>query len=195
LRDFLPALVVAVLAALLVFGTASAIAQQPDVIIAAEGPAVVRPGDIVTYQFSYTVEGGPGTDIAVGWYGERVAYVSQRVVSGGGRVVGEPAVGDTVGVIRWSVPEGSGVLEMTLRVPEDAVQGKMGAGAYEPGTETTASDGVTTLITPAALPDTGSGSLASGGQGIPVWLVVLLVAGGLSGLVAAARAVAPKRSR
>jgi hypothetical protein len=195
LRDLLAAMVLTV-AALLVFGAASAIAQQPDVTIAAEGPAVARPGDMVTYQFSYIVEGGPGTDIAAGWYGERVTYASQRVVSGGGRVVGEPAVGDTVGVIRWSVPEGSGVLEMTLRVPEDAVQGKMGAGAHEPGTETTASNAVTTLITPAALPDTGSGSLASGDQAIPVWLVVaLLVVGGMAGLVAAARTAALTRSR
>jgi hypothetical protein len=190
-------LVIAVLAvaALLVFGVASAIAQEPHVTIAAEGPAVAGPGDMVTYQFRYTVEGGPGTDIAVGWYGERVAYVSQRVVSGGGRIVGEPAVGDTVGVVRWSVSEGSGLLEMTLRVPEDAVQGKIGVGAYEPGTETTASNAVTTLITPAAPPVTGSGSLASGSQPIPGWLVALLVAGGVSGLVAAARTAAPGRSR
>ena len=47
---------------------------------------------------------------------------------------------------------------------------------------------------PAALPDTGSGSLASGGQAIPLWAVVLLVAGAI-GLVAAARTAAPRRSR
>jgi hypothetical protein len=122
LRDLLPALVAAVLAALLAFDAAPAVAQKPDVTIAAEGPAVAGPGDMVTYQFSYTVEGGPGTSIAAMWYGERVAYVSQRVVSGGGRIAAEPAVGDTVGVVWWSVPEGSGVLEMTLRVPEDAVE-------------------------------------------------------------------------
>ena len=47
---------------------------------------------------------------------------------------------------------------------------------------------------PAALPDTGSGSLASGRQAIPLWAVVLLVAGAI-GLVAAARTAAPRRSR
>jgi hypothetical protein len=48
---------------------------------------------------------------------------------------------------------------------------------------------------PAAPPVTGSGSLASGSQPIPGWLVALLVAGGVSGLVAAARTAAPGRSR
>jgi hypothetical protein len=48
---------------------------------------------------------------------------------------------------------------------------------------------------PAAPPATGSGSLASGGQAIPVWLFVLLVAGGIGGLAAEARMVAPGRSR
>lgn len=48
---------------------------------------------------------------------------------------------------------------------------------------------------PAALPDTGSGSLASGRQAIPVWLIALLVAGGISVLAIAAGMVAPGRSR
>jgi len=47
----------------------------------------------------------------------------------------------------------------------------------------------------AAPPDTGSGSLASGSQPIPGWLVALLVAGVIGGLAAAARMAAPTRTR
>jgi hypothetical protein len=47
---------------------------------------------------------------------------------------------------------------------------------------------------PAALPDTGSGSLASGRQAIPVWLVPLLLAGAIGGIGAAARMAASVRS-
>lgn len=46
----------------------------------------------------------------------------------------------------------------------------------------------------AAPPDTGSGSLASGSQAISVWLLALLVAGGVSGIGAAARMAASERS-
>jgi hypothetical protein len=48
---------------------------------------------------------------------------------------------------------------------------------------------------PAVLPDTGSGSLASGAQAIPVWLVPLLLAGAIGGIGAVARMAASVRSR
>jgi len=47
----------------------------------------------------------------------------------------------------------------------------------------------------AAPPDTGSGSLASGGRGIPRWLMALLVAGGISGIAAVARVATLGRTR
>jgi len=86
-------------------------------------------------------------------------------------------------------------VELTLQIPAEVTSGTISVDAYEPATGTTVSNSVTTLINPAAAPITGSGSLASGSQGIPGWIVASLVAGGIIGLAAAARTAAPRRTR
>ena len=191
----------AVLAALLAFDAAPAVAQQPDVVTyIAEGPSTAQPGDTVRYRLHYTIEGGPGTDVRLAWPPGKAAYVSTTVISGQVPFCSEPPVGATVGHVRCSLAAGSGTVEVALQIPLDVTSGSVTFGGSEPGTgggpgrPLAGSNTVVTVITPAAPPDTGSGSLASGRQAIPLWAVVLLVAGAI-GLVAAARMAAPRRSR
>ena len=196
------ATVVAVLAALLVFGAASAVAQEPDVTFTAEGPSTAHPGETVTYRLYYTVEGAPSAsaDVVLNWVPGKITYLSTKVVSGEVGLCYEPPVGATKGLVRCSLHPPRGTLETTFQVPLDVTSGKITFGGSEPGSAVpglrplASSNRVTTVITPVAPPDTGSGSLASGGQAIPLWAVVLLVAGAI-GLVAAAGTLVPRRSR
>jgi len=201
LRILLPVVAVLAVAAPLVFGAASAVAQEPDVVTyIAEGPSAAHPGDTVSYRLDYTIEGGPGTDVRLAWTPGKAGYVSTTVISGQVPLCYEPPVGATVGQVRCSLAAGSGTLEVALQIPLDVTSGALTFGGSEPGTAVpglrplAASNAVTTLITPAAPPDTGSGSLASDGRLIPSWLVALLVAGGVGGIGAAARMAASVRS-
>lgn len=177
-------------------------AQQPLVTITASGPTTAAPGSDVTYEFSCVIEGGPGAGIAATWHGDGTTYVSQRAVSGGGQVEGEPAVGDTAGVVFWGLPQGSGVVTMTLRIPADATGGTINVGAYEPGTQTTSSNTVTTTIVlvaataPAAAPATGQAG-PTGGAALPTWLPGLALAAAFAAAAAAAwqAVTARRRSR
>ena len=188
-------LVAVVVGTTLTLAAALAEGQRPVVSIAATGPASARPGETVEYQFSYVIEGGPGTDIAATWSGDRIAYVSQRVVSGGGHVAAEPSVGDVAGLVRWSLPQGAGAVAMTLQIPADLTSGTITVGAYEPGTDTTHSNTVTTGITPAAAPASGGGSDATRGPAVPPWLPGLALAAAVAGAAAAAWQVLAARPR
>jgi hypothetical protein len=183
------ALMAVVAGAALALAVGPAEAQRPVVTITATGPAWATPGEAVEYQFAYVIEGGPGSDIAATWSGERVAYVSQRVVSGGGRVATEPGVGDVAGVVRWSLPQGSGTVAMTLQIPTDLTSGTITAGAYEPGTDTTHSNSVTTTILPAAAPATGGGLVTTRGAALPAWLAGLVIAAALAAAATSTRLV------
>jgi len=201
LKALLLGSVATALAALPAFGAASAVAQGPDVTFTAEGPSTAHPGDTVRYRLHWTVEGGPSADVVLNWAPGKTTYVSTKVISGEVHLCQEPAVGATEAFVRCTLRPPTGTLEVTLGVLPDVASGKMTFGGSEPGTgggpgrPLANSNTVTTLITPPGVPDTGSGSLTSGVQAIPGWLVALLVAGGIGGLVAAARLATSGRTR
>ena len=108
------------------------------------GPSEANPGDTLVYTLSYEVVSNEGTSVILS-YPNAVTYVSSTLISGQGQASSEP--GSTAGAqVRWVLSLGGGILEIRLRVPDDAVPGTFAVGAYEPGTMTTQSNPVTTTV-------------------------------------------------
>lgn len=144
------------------------VAQAPGyhVTILAAGPGFAHPGDQVSYRLDVTVEGGTDTDVAVLW--TNAEYVSGRLISGGGNLVGEPQAGSAHGIARWTLRAPAASIAITLRVQQDAEGKTVRVSGYVPGTETgsftTARDAITQVLpSSVALPATG-GSPAAGGR-------------------------------
>jgi len=164
------------------------------VTFTADGPAAAHPGDMVTYGLQYAVEGGPGTDVVVSWFGP-VTYVSTAAVSGEIHRCEVISAGDISGHVRCGLAGPTGVLETALQVRADATGGVVRFWASEPGSGSpdlpplAGSNTVVTLIAAAAPPGAGNGPLASSERVIPLWLSALLVAAGMAALAAAAQVV------
>jgi hypothetical protein len=104
-----------------------------------EGPSEVRSGDTVAYRLHYEVKNVPGTGVAIP-HPVGLTYVSSRLVVGEGQLEWQR------GYDRWSVAQGRGIIEFTLQIPTDSTVQTFTVGAYEPGTETTGSNTVTTSV-------------------------------------------------
>ncbi len=100
---------------------------RTDTTLSLTGPSTAGPGTTVTIQLSYT--SGPGTDVVFTWAPASVTYVGQRTATGRtSQVAAEPDRQQ----IRWSVSPPSGVILITLQLPQ-AFAGDVKAQAYEPG--------------------------------------------------------------
>jgi hypothetical protein len=106
-----------------------------------EGPSQARLADTVTYELTYDVRNVPGTDVVVGWSDDQVLYQSSELQSGEGNIVGSAA-----SYVRWSLSAGSGILSIVLQVPAGLSPRSFTVSAFEPGTQTTSSNVVTTTV-------------------------------------------------
>ncbi len=105
-----------------------------------EGPTEARPGDLLVYRLKYEVNGVPGTDVVITWSNDSAIYESSHLEAGTGSIVGY------AGYLRWSLGTGAGILAVSLQVPMGSSLGAFTIGAYEPGTETTESNTITTTV-------------------------------------------------
>jgi len=114
------------------------------IYMAIDGPASAAPGENATYLLFYEVRNLGNTGVIIS-FPEYINYASSRLVTGTGQIVAEPA---RDGQLRWALNQGTGILEVTFHVLQNTGAPNFTVGAYEPGTETTQSNTVTTIITP-----------------------------------------------
>jgi len=113
-----------------------------------EGPTEASPGEILTYRLSYTFPDGRGSGIIIG-IPRNIQYVSSQLTAGEGRMTKE-ADAESID-LRWLLI-GTGVLEITVRVPDSTTSGTIVMGASGPGgsgippNEQIASNIVTTTV-------------------------------------------------
>jgi hypothetical protein len=113
-----------------------------------EGPTEARAGDTLTYRLSYTFPEGRGSGIIIA-IPRSVQYISSRLARGEGEVTKEPDA-ETID-LRWLLI-GTGLLEVTVRVPESTTSRSIVMGASGPGgsaippNEQIASNIVTTTV-------------------------------------------------
>ena len=97
--------------------------------LAMEGPKTAMPGEILTYRLTYTFPDRRGSGIIIA-IPRSTQYVSSQLVTGEGEVTKEPD-SETID-LRWLLI-GTGVLEVTVRVPVATVSGTVVMGASGPG--------------------------------------------------------------
>jgi hypothetical protein len=112
-----------------------------------EGPSQAKPGEVLTYRLSYDVRAVQSTGVMI-TYPNYMKYISSGLVSGQGVLASEPDASKPAesNQLSWGLQAGDGILEIRLKVPEDAAAGVFPVGAFEPGTGTTQSNTVFTTI-------------------------------------------------
>ena len=128
----------------------------PTMTMKLTGPPEAAPGQDVTYQLEYTLTGTKSTAVVFSWNDPRganlqsdVTYVrSQRLEGEGPASAAARLIDDRIWEVQWGAREGSGRVEVSLRIPENPQFNSLIIGAYVTGTCAPGSNPVVTTIIP-----------------------------------------------
>lgn len=109
------------------------------------GPATASAGASPTYTLTYSIRDKQGTGVFISWSDARVVYIGSSVIQGSAQEDGPPSASNGLEHSHWTIGAPAGKVQVQLRFPTDW-NGTFRIGAYEPGTGTTSSNTVETVV-------------------------------------------------